>query len=47
MLSPFLFSRYTADFRSSHDDCIIVKFADDTATTGKITDGDDSALILN
>ena len=44
MLSPFLFSLYTADCRSLHVDCIIVKFADDTAMTGKITDDDDSAL---
>ena len=43
MLSPFLFSLYTADCRSSHDDCIIVKFADDTALTGKIPDDDGSA----
>ena len=36
-------SLYTADCRSSHDDCIIVKFADGTAMTGKITDDDESA----
>nr|KAG5707229.1 hypothetical protein BaRGS_000003 [Batillaria attramentaria] len=34
--------RYTADCRASHDDCIIDKYADDTALTGQITDDDDS-----
>ena len=42
VLSPFLFSRYTADCRSSHDSCPIDKFADDTGLTGLITNDDDS-----
>ena len=42
VLSPFLFSVYMADCRSSHTNCIIDKYADDTALTGLITDDDDS-----
>ena len=42
VLFLFLFSLYTADCRSSHDDCIIVKFVDDTAMMGKVTDDDDA-----
>lgn len=42
VLSPFLFSLYTADCRATHDDCIIDKYADDTALTGQITDDDDT-----
>ena len=41
VLSPFLFSRYTADCRSSHDSCPIDKFAEDTGLTGLITKDDD------
>ena len=37
VFSPFLFSLYTADCRSSHDDCIITKYDDDTVLTGQIT----------
>ena len=42
VLSPFLFTLYTADCRSTYVDCEIDKYADDTALTGKITDDDDS-----
>ena len=42
MLSPFLFSLYTADCRSSQESCLIDKFADDTALTGQITDDNDT-----
>ena len=42
VLSPFLFSLYTADCRHAHDSCPIVKFADDTGLTGLITDDDDT-----
>jgi hypothetical protein len=42
VLSPFLFSLYTADFRISSDSCPMVKFADDTGLTGLLTDDDDS-----
>ena len=42
VLSPFLFSLYTADFRSSSDSCPITKFADDTGLTGLLADDDDS-----
>ena len=34
VLSPFLFSIYTSDCRSSSPDCPISKFADDTAMAG-------------
>ena len=40
-LSPFFFTLYTADFRSTHDECQNDKFADDTAQIGQITDDDD------
>ncbi len=42
VLSPFLFSVYTADCRSSHTNCLIDKYADDTVLTGLITDNDDT-----
>ena len=42
VLSPFLFSLYTADCRSQHDSTPITKFADDTGLTGLITDDDDT-----
>ena len=42
VLSPFLFTLYTADCRVSQDDCAIDKYADDTVLIGKITDDDDS-----
>ena len=40
VLSPFLFSLYTADCRSNHDNCLIDKYADDTALTGQIINDD-------
>ena len=40
-LSPFHFSLYTADCRSSHDSCPIDKFADGTGQTGLIMNDDD------
>ena len=42
VLSPFLFSLYTADCRTTIDTCTTDKFADDTALTGQITDDDDT-----
>ena len=42
VLSPFLFSLYTADCKNVHEPCPITKFADDTGLTGQITDDDDS-----
>ncbi len=42
VLAPFLFSLYTADFRSSHSDCPLTKFADDTGLTGLISNDDDT-----
>ena len=42
MLSPCLFSLYTAGCRGQHENSPIVKFADDTGLTGLITDDDDS-----
>ena len=41
VLASFLFSMYTADWRSSHTDCIIDKYADDIILTGLITDDDE------
>ena len=42
VLAPFLFTLYTSDFRSSHADCPVIKFADDTALLGLIKYDDDS-----
>ena len=42
VLSPFLFSLYTADCRSSSDSCSLTKFADDSGLTGQVTDGDET-----
>ena len=41
-LSPFFFSVYTADCRSFHTDCVLVKYADDTALAALIKDDDDT-----
>ena len=41
MLSPFLFSLYTADCRSQHENTPIVKTEDDTGPSVLITDDDD------
>ena len=40
-LSPLLFTLYTADCRSTHDECQTEKFASDTAQIGQITDDND------
>ncbi|GFS25351.1 Battrachocottus baikalensis orf1 and orf2 genes [Elysia marginata] len=45
VLSPFLFSLYTSDSRSSNDDCVFDKYADDTVQIGLITDNDDSVYV--
>ena len=45
VLSPFLFSLYTADCRTTHVDCALDKYADDTALTGQITDDDDTTYL--
>ena len=42
VLAPFLFSIYTADYRSSSESCLLAKFADDTAMVGLITGDDDT-----
>ena len=42
VLSPFLFTLYTADGRSSDESCPLTKFADDTAQVGMIKGCDDS-----
>ena len=42
VLSPFLFSVYTADCRPSHPNCVIDKYADDTVLTGLISTDEDS-----
>ena len=41
VLAPFLFSLYTADHRQTHSSCPLIKFADDTALSGLISDNDD------
>ena len=41
-MAPFLFTLYTSDCRSIHSSCPLIKFADDTAMIGLITDDDDS-----
>merc|ERR1712002_159622 len=40
VLSPYLFSIYTSDSRESHDQCSLIKYADDTALTGLILEDD-------
>ena len=40
-LSPFLFTLYTANCQSTHDECQTDKCADDSAQIGQITDDDD------
>ena len=44
VLSPFLFTLYTADGRQTDDSCPLVKFADDTSQVGMISNGDDSVF---
>jgi hypothetical protein len=42
VLAPFLFTLYTSDCRSIEPSCPLIKFADDTALIGLITDDDDT-----
>ena len=42
VLAPFLFSLYTSDHRQTYDSCPLIKFADDTALSGLISENDDS-----
>ena len=39
VLSPFLFSLYTSDFRYNSDHCHIQRFSDNTAIIGCVSDG--------
>lgn len=43
VLSPILYTLFTHDCVISHNDNIILKFADDTAVIGRINDGDKAA----
>ena len=43
VLSPFLFSLYTADYRHSQPSCWVQTFSDDTALVGLLNQGDDLA----
>ncbi|KAK3510664.1 hypothetical protein QTP70_012820 [Hemibagrus guttatus] len=43
VLNPILYTLFTHDCVTSHKDIIIIKFADDTAVIGRITDGDEVA----
>ena len=42
VLSPFLFILYTADCRTTRDNIIMEKYADDSSQLGKLIDDDDS-----
>uniref|UniRef100_A0A3B3H7K8 Reverse transcriptase domain-containing protein n=1 Tax=Oryzias latipes TaxID=8090 RepID=A0A3B3H7K8_ORYLA len=42
VLSPLLFTLLTHDCTASHPSCLIVKFADDTAVVGRISNNDES-----
>lgn len=39
VLSPFLFTIYTSDFRYDSETCHLQKFSDDTAIVARVTDG--------
>lgn len=39
VLSPFLFSLYTTDFRHNSEQCHLQKFSDDTAIVGCVSEG--------
>ena len=41
VLSPFLFTLYTSDFRHNTTLCHIQKFSDDTAIVGCVSEGND------
>ena len=43
VLSPLLYSLFTHDCVAKHDSNTIIKFADDTAVVGLITDNDETA----
>ena len=43
VLSPILFTAYTDNLRSSHENVQILKYADDTAIVGLITKGNEAA----
>ena len=42
VLSPVLFSLYTSDYRSNDASCLMIKYADDTSLTGKISLNDET-----
>ena len=44
LLAPFLFTLYTSDCRSTESSCPLIKFADDTAMLGLITNDDDTVF---
>ena len=45
VLTPFLFSLYTSDCRSSNESCTIVKFTDDTVLIRLISDDDSTKYV--
>ena len=45
VLAPFLFTLYTSDCRLHSSKCPLVKFADDAALIGLISNDDDSAFL--
>ena len=44
VLAPFLFTLYTSDCRSTESSCPLIKFADDTAMLGLITNDNDTVF---
>ena len=42
VLSPLLFTLYTNDCTTRFDNCLIIKYADNTAIVGNIVNNDDS-----
>ena len=38
--APYIFALYTSDYRSSHELCPVIKFADDSAMVGLIKNDD-------
>ena len=40
VLSPLLFTLYTNDCNISYDNCIVIKYADDTVVVGNIMNND-------
>ena len=45
VLSPLCYNIYTNDFTSQHDNCLVLKYADDTAIAGFITKSNESNYI--